>query len=362
MILRKIIYCVLLLISAIAASGILLAAFAGVINPNTFVLPALLGLAFEWLLALNALTCVMWIFTQRKRYMFISGLALLISLAPIIRTCNITSHTDKPITEKHQLKILTYNTLRLGKRHLPENNQVLKYIKNNNSDIVFLQEYEESQSNKFLRHDDIFRELSKYPYHYTQFRIENKSRKFGVAIFSKYKLFNFKNIEYESALNGAFSCDAIVDNTIIHLVCVHLESNKITGSELEQPLEDVKNKADFRGGAKVLLKKLIEAYKLRTIQAEIVAKEINSQTHKTILCGDFNDVPVSYTYHTLARNLNDAFAEAGPRGFGHTFKHKVLHVRIDYILHSKDMKAYNLHIDKNSDSDHYPVRCIIAWN
>jgi len=362
MILRKIIYFILLMVNAIAAIAIMLAAFAGVINPNTFVLPALLGLGFEWLLALNILTCAMWIFTQRKRYMLISGIALLISFAPIIRTFNIKSHTDNPITEKHQLKILTYNTLRLGKRHLSENNQVLQYIRNNNSDIVFLQEYEESKSKKFLQRDDILKTLDRYPYHYTQFRIENKNRNFGVAIYSKYKLFNFHNIEYESTLNGAFSCDAIVDNTIIHLVCVHLESYKITGQELEQPIEDVKNKKDVRGGAKVLLSKIIESYKLRTIQAEIIAKEINSQQHKTIVCGDFNDVPVSYTYHTIARNLNDAFTEAGPRGFGHTFKQKLLHVRIDYILHSPDMKAYNLHIDKNKDSDHYPVRCTIAWN
>ena len=362
--LRKIVHIILLIVNVVIVAALLLAAIAGIINPTIMVLPSLLGLAFEWIVLLNIFMCIVWLFTTCRRYVFISVIGLLISIAPIVRTYNFTSHRDSAITENNKLKVLTYNTLRLGKRKATTENQVLQYIKSSGADIVFLQEYEESVNNKFLTHDDIISALSAYPYHYTQFRIDDKTRKFGVAIFSKYKLFNFHNIEYESTYNGAFKCDALVGNDIIHLICVHLESNQITGLELDQPVEDAinNNTVDFNASAKTIIDKLRKAYSIRTVQANIIIGEIGNEPRRTILCGDFNDVPVSYTYHTIVRHLKDAFAEAGPRGFGHTFKRKWLHVRIDYILHSSDLKAYNLSIDNNAGSDHYPVCCTFAWD
>ena len=362
--LKTLVHIIILIINAVFVVALLLAAFSGVINPSLIVTPALLGLAFEWIVLFNIFFCILWLFTTSRRYMLFSGVALLLSIIPISRTFHITSFQNEPIVEKHQLKVLTYNTLRLGKRKLPEQNEVLRYIKQCNADIVFLQEYEESTSSKFLQRQAISDALTDYPYYFTQFRIDDKSRKFGVAIFSKYRLYNFKNIEYESTYNGAFSCDAIVGNDIIHLICAHLESNQITGKELDQPMEDARNNntSDVTASTKTIKDKLRKAYKLRSLQAQLLSDEVAGSTRKTILCGDFNDVPVSYTYHQITKQLQDAFAEAGPRGFGHTFKRKWLHVRIDYILHSANMKAYNLHIDNSTGSDHYPVHCIIAWN
>lgn len=354
----------MLAVNVPVALALLLASASGAIDPTVFLLPSLLGLAFEWIVLGNILMCVVWMFTSRRRYMLVSFIVLLISVAPIVRTYNFTSHRTSDITLSHKLNVLTYNTLRLGKRKPVADNPVLKYIAASNADIVFLQEYEESVNNKFLKSEDINSALSAYPYRYKQFRISNKTRNFGVAIFSKYKLFNFKNIEYESTYNGAFRCDALVGNDIIHLICVHLESNQITGSELDQPVEDAMNNntTDFNASAMAIVNKLRKAYELRTVQSKIIADAVGDAPRKTILCGDFNDVPVSYTYNNIARHLTDAFAEAGPRGFGHTFKRKWLHVRIDYVLHSSDMKAYNLSIDNNSGSDHYPVCCTLAWN
>ncbi len=360
---KTVLHILLLAVNIIVVAALLLAAFAGYVNPTISIIPSLLGLGFEWIVLVNILMCIVWLLTSKRHYVFISGLALLITIIPIKRTFNLTTHHNEEITQNHRIKVLTYNTLRLGKRKPAERNDVLQYIKNNQADIVFLQEYEESYNNKFLQQEAIMQALNAYPYHYTQFRINDKSRRFGVAIFSKYKLYNFKNIDFESTYNGAFSCDALAEDDILHLVCVHLESNQLTGKELDQPVEDAKNNSsDVTVSTKNIIDKMRKAYALRSIQADIIAKEVSQSNHKTILCGDFNDVPVSYTYNKISKHLTDAFAEAGPRGFGHTFKRKWLHVRIDYILHSNNMKAYNLHVDKNEGSDHFPVSCILAWD
>ena len=83
-------------------------------------------------------------------------------------------------------------------------------------------------------------------------------------------------------------------------------------------------------------------------------------TIKIIVCGDFNDSPVSYTHHRIAScGLTDAFVAAG-NGLGRSFNRDAIVVRIDNILHSKHWKAYRCEVDdSNKDSDHYPIACYL---
>ncbi len=87
---------------------------------------------------------------------------------------------------------------------------------------------------------------------------------------------------------------------------------------------------------------------------EIEATAKRNAGKPMILCGDFNDTPVSYTYHKLSRNLNDAFIGSGT-GMGTTFRGNFPYVRIDYLLYSDDFKAYHYKTGKINWSDHYPV-------
>ena len=74
-----------------------------------------------------------------------------------------------------------------------------------------------------------------------------------------------------------------------------------------------------------------------------------------ILCGDFNDTPLSYAYNTISTNLKDAFKESG-QGIGQSFV-KLPALRIDYILHNESFKSYNYTKHKQELSDHYAVSC-----
>jgi endonuclease/exonuclease/phosphatase family metal-dependent hydrolase len=73
-----------------------------------------------------------------------------------------------------------------------------------------------------------------------------------------------------------------------------------------------------------------------------------------IVCGDFNDTPVSYVYNKFSRLLKDAFIEAGS-GTGTTFRGNFPYVRIDYLFYSPPFKAQHYHTDKVDLSDHYPL-------
>ena len=76
-------------------------------------------------------------------------------------------------------------------------------------------------------------------------------------------------------------------------------------------------------------------------QAEAVSKEIkNAKGDYVLVCGDFNDTPISYAHRTIQGDLTDAFAESG-RGMGITYNQNFFWFRIDNILHSPNMTSMN---------------------
>ena len=76
--------------------------------------------------------------------------------------------------------------------------------------------------------------------------------------------------------------------------------------------------------------------------------------HPVIVCGDFNDVPNSYTYFTVKGDLQDAFLEKGS-GFGRTLRMLSPTLRIDYILADQRFKVTQYHKIEVPYSDHYPI-------
>ena len=103
---------------------------------------------------------------------------------------------------------------------------------------------------------------------------------------------------------------------------------------------------------------LSEASRIRSRQVDIVARYIHEHRHlPIILCGDFNDTPISYTHHQLTRQLTDCFVATG-RGLGWTYMDSRMYVRIDNILCSKHFKPYKCIVDtKTIGSDHFPIVC-----
>lgn len=64
--------------------------------------------------------------------------------------------------------------------------------------------------------------------------------------------------------------------------------------------------------SKLLVVKLAEATKKRAPEAEAVAKYIQQHKEQSIiLCGDFNDGPISYAHRTIAKNLTDCYIASG---------------------------------------------------
>jgi len=88
------------------------------------------------------------------------------------------------------------------------------------------------------------------------------------------------------------------------------------------------------------------AYIKRALQVGIIEEHIRRNESPYFIIGDFNDPPVSYSYHTLSKGLKDAFIENG-FGMGKTYIGLMPNFRIDYILYPEvfeglDYKTYKL--------------------
>ena len=106
--------------------------------------------------------------------------------------------------------------------------------------------------------------------------------------------------------------------------------------------------------SKSILRKLKAGYYFRSSQAEQVRIQLDKSPYPEIICGDFNDVPNSYTYFTIKGNRQDAFIRKGS-GIGRTYSNVSPTLRIDYIMANKKLKVKQVKRVVLPYSDHYPI-------
>ncbi len=259
------------------------------------------------------------------------------------------------------IKFLTYNVMQFEfrKPHTKKKpNEIIQYIIDSKADIVCLQEYGSNIKGK--KSDDVSEILKMYPYS-RKLNLKSwpdKNQIFGLAIFSKFPIESFEEIPFESEFNGSFMAELNINGKKTTIINNHLESNKLSMEERNEYYSLTK---DFDSHKLDILttkmaNRLTPAFKKRAEQAHIIKEYIaKNKNPYLIVCGDFNDTPISYSRHTIKGNLKDAFAETGT-GLGISYNSFRFLFRIDYIFYSKNIKSYNCTVDRKiKKSDHYPV-------
>lgn len=205
-------------------------------------------------------------------------------------------------------------------------------------------------------------ELAAYPYHHIQIVGSGRGHTNRIACYSKYPILSARLLNYKSEYNGSVIYELKMGEDTVTLINNHLESNKLTKEDkvvyesmLKSPQTD-----KVKTGARMLLKKLAEASAIRAPQADSIAKEIlHSKSPYIIVCGDFNDSPISYSHRIIGQNLNDTYTESGC-GPGISYNQNKFYFRIDNIMASKNFKSYNCTVDRSiKESDHYPIWCYL---
>jgi endonuclease/exonuclease/phosphatase family metal-dependent hydrolase len=253
------------------------------------------------------------------------------------------------------------------KKHTKKDpNPIIQYIIEQDADIICIQEYGAltKKNKQYLSQTDIFDIFKSMPYiHIEHLRPSNSDRIYGAAIFSKYPILKTEKIPYDSEYNGSFVAELDIRGKKVTIINNHLESNKLSEDERTGYYDLTKdiNTENLENFTHMMFKRLTPAYKTRALQAQLVDKSIRENKNPYIIvCGDFNDTPISYVRRKIKGNLKDAFVNSG-NGVGITFNRYRFLFRIDYIFHSKNMEAYNCNVGKLKDSDHYPLSVYLKF-
>ncbi len=354
----KIVAFLILAINAFFVGTLILCAYSPHLSPKVSPFASCLGLAFPIFLTINLLFLIFWIIVN-YRYALLSLIGFLICI-PQIRTYIPFNSTTKDIPEE-SIKLLSYNVMSFNNLEKKDGkNPILSYLANSKADIICLQEYNTAANKKSLTEQDVKKALKAYPYH--SVRQQGKGD-VQLACFSKFPILSARPIKYESNNNGSMSYVLKVHNDTIALINNHLESNKLTKEDrgiYEDMIKDP-NAKKVKTGLRQLVRKLAEASVIRASQTDSVARYIAESKYPTIIaCGDFNDGSISYTHRILTQKLDDAFTQSG-KGLGISYNRNKFYFRIDNILISPNLKAYNCTVDQSiKASDHYPIWCYIS--
>jgi len=350
----------LLLLNIFSVIAIFLSLIGSVVSPVIFSFPIYFSLGFPIIVGLNLLFCLIWL-VLRKWYFLISLITLVLSYSQISTLYPVHLTNNNQNTNHKSLVIVSYNTMANGQtqKHLVSNpNKVIEYLLSTNADIICIQEYYVNKDKAFLTPHDVDSLFKNYQYQYLKFDCDNYDFMTGLATFSKYPIVRNERIKYESIFNASIYSDIVVGKDTIRVFNNHLESNRFTGNDLllAKQLEQNFASKELINTTKYFSQKLGIAYPVRARQADNVAEIIKLTRYKTIVCGDFNDVPISYSYTTIKGNLNDAYAKFGT-GFGSTYHTSLYKLRLDYIFYDDNFKVTDFQIGTVTASDHFPIKC-----
>lgn len=225
---------------------------------------------------------------------------------------------------------------------------IADFIFSQKAAIVCLQEFNSSDASNNL---ELFRKT--YPYHFfpgDYFRNQH-AYKSGCIILSKFPIINTNQIKFPIAESLIYADVVLPFGDTVRVFTTHLQSYKFNAKNYYELNKIATQDEEALQASKSVIKKMKLAFIRRSKQAIMVKEEVAKSPYPTIICGDFNDVPNSFTYFTIKGKHKDAFLQKG-FGIGKTFTHLAPTLRIDYILpHEKfDVKGFDW-IDENL-SDH----------
>lgn len=319
-----------------------------------------IGLGFGFILLLNIAYLVFWLLFSKWKYAAICLIALLICYKPV--TTFFPIKINQPKAPEKSIQILTYNVQGFPKERGKNSKErpILDYISETDADIVCLQEYLVSKTGQSIfSQQDVNRKLSMYPYRsVTGLESSGKYHILGLACFSKYPIEDTHEVVFESSYNGAAVYTINIEGKRYTVANVHLESNSIMAEDKKLYSDFLQNTDSVKLETVTtnIRNRLGSAYRMRAKQVNQVKDYIKTQgTQGTIICGDFNDTPISYAYNQMKKGLQDAYVSTS-FGPGITYNEYLFLFRIDYIMHSDNFKAYQTKVDKIDHSDHYPLR------
>ena len=367
---KKIFHLVMIVANAMVALSLLLAYLCVVVHPITIWWIGFFGLAYLHLLVANICFVVFWLFTLKKKLFVISMATILIGWPLLER--NIQLFKKKLPENENQnwnLKVLSFNVQGFVQMDRIQSNgmflNLFDFIRKTDADIICIQEFAVYSWNKKLNKENAHKQFDTTPYYHIEMTADGATGshyQFGIATFSKYPIIRKKLIYTDGTANACMYSDLLIGSDTVRVFNIHLKSIGFQHDEkrlLHNVIKTGYDRSDVRAAKGILRQLSFSSFK-RAEQVEILCSHIEQSPYSVIICGDFNDPPVSFSYQRVRGNRKDAFIEAGS-GLSTTFHvGRIAFFRIDNILYSDHFKAYNYESPRVRLSDHFPVMCSLV--
>lgn len=341
------------LLTVAAAAALIVTYLVPYVNPGRIWFLPVLGLAAPAVYVASVILMLYWII--RWRWIQAGGMLLLVVVGfgsiSLFWRPEIRRSYEAQIPDRGTVKVMTYNVRGFyGPEGKSSVDEVVALIREQNPDIVCLQEF----NGRLAGASDAFRVLCE-EYENARFGDERDPEPLddaGLAILSKFRILRSATV---LTPHSSVWADLLIDEDTLRVFNNHLHSTAINADDNEyittrRFLSDTAREVKFRS----IVKRLRENSELRAAQVDSISTEIRATHWGRLVCGDFNDTPVSYVYRRMASGLNDAFSECGS-GYSHTYRGFFNTLRIDYVLYSDPWQALAYEVLSVEYSDHHPV-------
>ncbi|QNM86182.1 endonuclease/exonuclease/phosphatase family protein [Polaribacter pectinis] len=327
---------ILYLINSFLATLLLLAYLLPFVSPNTIPLFAILSLFVPILIILNIFFVVYWLIKLKKQFLISIGILIIgwYFSAPFYKISSKSSSLN------NDLKVMSYNVKSFdffnNKKDTTQYANGYDFIVSKNPDVLTIQEFYQSQKVKLS-----------FPYKFI--KKKNEKSKFGMAIYSKFKIINSGSLDFKNTTNNIIFTDIVKEKDTIRVYNLHLESLRIKPNEENFGEEN----------SEKLIKRVSNSFKKQADQLELFLAHEKQWKGKKIICGDFNNTAYSWVYNQISKDKKDAFVEAG-KGFGKSYNYW-FPMRIDFILTDNRAIINQFNSPTVKYSDHFPVLSKINW-
>lgn len=320
------------LINFLVAIMLLLAYLLPYIEPKQFAFLSVLSLTMPFLIMVNLLFVVYWLFKVKSQLL----LSLVVLLLGFKHLTSLYRFSDvKIIADTDHLVVMNYNVRLFNVFNwIPDIDvpqEINAFLTAQSPDIISMQEYRPDKA------------ITLPGYHKFE-SVFHGTVVNGQAIFSKFPIINKGLVEFPNTYNNAIFVDVVRGEDTLRIYNVHLQSLKI---DVNHELLNVKNSGH-------LFRQVEKTFSLQQEQAKLFLRHKRQSPYKTIVCGDFNNTAYSYVYKEIKHGMKDAFVEAG-NGFGRSYDFPFFPIRIDYVLADTDFDILEFETFDVKLSDHFPI-------
>ena len=352
-----------ILLNLIIGILFLLGANVKYFDPAKWWFISLLTLALPYLLLFLVLFFFFWLFVK-PFWIILPISVLLISLDAIKNIFPLRLNTEFQIQKKPgEIRVMSWNVELFNilhyKDHPDKKQRIIDLINKYDPDIACFQEMVAGDNKKAINYfPDILQSLKFTDYFYS-YGVKNdfdKYHHFGIIIFSKFPIVRKQTlVNKPDSYNSTFQfVDVVRDEDTFRIFNVHLQSLKFSQENLNYLDKGTVPSEGNLAESKNIISKIKLGVLKRASQANFIKDEMNHSPYPLIICGDFNDVPVSYSYEKIGKGMKNAFVEKGS-GISRTFSSISPTLRIDNIFTDQNFKIVDYTRIKKSYSDHFPI-------